>query len=1187
MPIRQILTDMINSPKTRTSNGNKKLLNPNLRFKLTLSIVLFGTLITGILSFLLYTTTRSQMRDDFKQRLLDIVSIGALSLNGETLDTLHLPEQEGNDQYLAIKGMLKGIKANTGDLHFVYTMRIDSEGRIMFVVDESDDPENIAHLGDIYTDASPFLRRNFKDMDTPLVENDFYTDRWGTWLTGYAPVFDSRGKRVGVLGVDVRADSIRNYEKKLLWLFITIFLLALLLSSSLGGILGKRLASPILELKEHAERIGNGDFETVVPVHSSDELGVLAKSFNATTGKLKELVNALQEEIQSRQAAEKKYRSIFENSIEGIFQSTLDGRLITVNPAFAELLGYVSPEDAVESITDIPRQLYANPDHRDEILSKINAESKVADFKIKMRKKDGGEIWTELTGRMIKGSDGETIIEGTLRDIGEKLAREEAEKEQQLAEAASQAKSEFLANMSHEIRTPMNAVMGLTHLALKTDLTEKQSDYLKKILSAARSLLKIINDILDFSKIEAGKLSIESIPIDVEEVMNSLADILSIKAEEKGLELLFKWDKNVPAALMGDPLRLEQILRNLVGNAIKFTENGNIVVAVRMEEPDETETGSQVKLRFSVTDTGIGLSETQIKNLFSSFSQADESITRKYGGTGLGLSICKKLVEMMGGRIWVESEPGSGSAFIFTAVFERQAEPQKQVVSYPADLKGMKVLVVDDNVTARDIICEMLESFSFRPFQAPSGEEALADLKSAQQEGDPYKLVIMDWKMPGMDGIQTAETIQDNRELSQIPSILMLTAYSHEEIQRKAEKSGIQSFLIKPVNPSLLFDAIMSAFSSSSEIQPRKEGGDRIEIQGLDQIRGASILLVEDYAINRQVATELLESEGFRVSSADHGQIAIEMLTGGGEKSPPYDLILMDLQMPVMDGLTATRKIRELPPEISEIPIVAMTAHALQSEKDKCFTAGMNDHIAKPIDPKNLIEVLAKWIKPGKREPVDHKKQTEKTGQTEILLKQSIHFDCASGLARVAGNRKLYLDLLKQFRDKFNDAANEIQALLMEKKVEAALGLAHAVKGMAGNLGANALQKSAGALEDALKNSRTSLLDELTSDFATELQLATDEIETLAEENRQEEKNIGGATDPTQRLKLMEELKTLIISDFGAALQKAEALKNIPETSGSKKLQESLLTQLENFEEEQALNTLEQLITQLTALPGE
>ena len=320
--------------------------------------------------------------------------------------------------------------------------------------------------------------------------------------------------------------------------------------------------------------------------------------------------------------------------------------------------------------------------------------------------------------------------------------------------------------------------------------------------------------------------------------MNSLADILSIKAEEKGLELLFKWDKNVPAALMGDPLRLEQILRNLVGNAIKFTENGNIVVAVRMEEPDETETGSQVKLRFSVTDTGIGLSETQIKNLFSSFSQADESITRKYGGTGLGLSICKKLVEMMGGRIWVESEPGSGSAFIFTAVFERQAEPRKQVVSYPADLKGMKVLVVDDNVTARDIICEMLESFSFRPFQAPSGEEALADLKSAQQEGDPYKLVIMDWKMPGMDGIQTAETIQDNRELSQIPSILMLTAYSHEEIQRKAEKSGIQSFLIKPVNPSLLFDAIMSAFSSSSEIQPRKEGGDRIEIQGLDQIRG-------------------------------------------------------------------------------------------------------------------------------------------------------------------------------------------------------------------------------------------------------------------------------------------------------------------------------------------------------------
>ena len=1131
------------------------------------------------------------MRSDFRQRLQDIVGLGALNIQGDLHASLRLPEQEGDPEYLAVKRVLKKIKASAEDIHFVYTMRTDPDGRIMFVVDESDDPEDIAHLGDIYSDASPFLQGHFSGLDGPLVEEAFYTDHWGTWLTGYAPIRDRKGRRVGVLGVDIKASRIWSHEKNLLILFLSIFLVSIALSSLLGVFLGNRLSAPILSLKEGAERIGQGDFESRIQVQSRDELGVLAVTFNGMTSRLEDLIGALQNEIASREAAEKKYRSIFDNAMEGIFQSTREGRLVTANPAFAQLLGYESPEEVVESITDIPGQLYANPGQRRELLSRLESAGQVSDFKIRIRRKDGSEIWSELTARIVHDAGAEPVIEGLLKDISEQLAREAAEKEQQVAEAASHAKSEFLANMSHEIRTPMNAVMGLTHLALKTELTTKQADYLKKIMHAAQSLLRIINDILDFSKIEAGKLTLETSSFDVEDVMNRLADILSFKADEKGLEMLFQLDSAVPHALRGDPLRLEQILINLANNAIKFTEKGNVLISIQKEAPEITDGSDQVRLRFSVKDTGIGLTKEQTEKLFQSFSQGDASITRKYGGTGLGLAICRRLAEMMNGRIWVESAPGEGSTFSFTAVFERQTEERGRAIGYPPDLQGMKVLVVDDNATARTIICEMLDSFSFRAFQSPSGLEALQDLEEAQNEGDPFKLVIMDWKMPGMDGIEASERIRNRKELSQMPSILMLTAYSREEIRQKAESVGVRNFLIKPVNPSLLFDAILSAFDTSGGLQPRQSSHRQREIEGLDAIRGSRILLAEDNPINREIATELLEAEGFEVHTASNGRIAVEMLSEEGH-APSYDLVLMDIQMPEMDGHTATGIIRKRPSETAHIPIVAMTAHALQSEKEKCLASGMNDHIAKPIDPNHLLEVLVQWIQPGRgKRAVPPRKRIDPI-EWDGLDFNLTHVDQTGGLNRVAGNRKLYRDLLFQFAEKHARAAEEIREHLDLGEIREAQALAHAVKGMAGNLGAVDVQRAAGDLESAVQEGRTESPDQRVDALRTSLDLIVAEINACRKADEREGQGGAGSPplqgeDPARTKRLLDELATLIPSDFGAALNHVEELKVLPRSAGMESALKTFLAHMEAFEETEALETLEEMRSRLNAEAGE
>ena len=952
---------------------------------------------------------------------------------------------------------------------------------------------------------------------------------------------------------------------------------SLSVSAGLGAVTARQLL--IIPVLHQSTLMGVLEIALLTPASARQQafLDALIPSVAANaeilSANLKTLELLQQTKLQAEElsAVEERTRLILSSVDEGILGMDTDGHATFLNSGGARMLGY-TPEELVGSAFH-KLVHYAHPDgtpfpREDCPMYKTSRDGqpRVVCDEVLWRK-DGTSFPVEYSTTAIL-KDGTAV--GTVvafRDITDRLrADAELRAAKETAEAATKAKSDFLANMSHEIRTPMNAIIGMTHLALKTNLTPKQTDYLVKVRSASQALLGIINDILDFSKIEAGKLDIEKIEFQFEDTLDNLSSIVSHKAQDKNLEFLISAQHDIPANLVGDPLRLGQILINLVNNAVKFTEHGEVMLSVGIEEQLE----DRVQLKFTVSDSGIGMTPEQCALLFQPFSQADTSTTRKYGGTGLGLSISKRLVEMMEGRIWAESERGVGSKFHFTAWFGiGSAKKRKRLIP---DLAGIRALVVDDNAQARTILTEMLQGFAIRSDAVASGEDAVREIAAADAH-DPYRLVLMDWYMHGMDGLEASRIIKRNDRLQNIPKIVMVTAFGREDIREKAEEIGIEGYLLKPVNASLLYDMMVELFGiAGADDEPSRA---KRQAAPEHNATGIRVLLVEDNEMNQQVATELLQSAGAIVTIANHGGEAVRLLTGK-DQPPPFDVVLMDIQMPEVDGITATKMIRSHP-ELQKLPVIAMTAHALVEERERCFAAGMNAHVAKPIDPDDLFSTLARWATPKPKAAAQTQPEPVRANEP-VPIPEIAGVNLMDGLNRVAGNRRLYRDLLSQFATKQAGAAAEIALALDGGDRQLAERTAHTVKGVAGNLGITGVQSAAQSLEKAIRESQETV-PALLDQFAAALRVQTTAIAKALEGSACEP----AAVPPAQPFNeenaalAIERLRALLAASDGDAQDAYQSLQTATAEVVEKQHFETLHEAINNFEFDAALAALDEI----------
>jgi len=805
-----------------------------------------------------------------------------------------------------------------------------------------------------------------------------------------------------------------------------------------------------------------------------------------------------------------KFKALYNHTFQLMGLIAPEGRVLSANEPAMDVAG-------VEK-DDIVGKLYWNTpwfSHSAELQEKVHdsvikaASGEFVRFEAQIRLKNNSLEYMDYSIKPVEDDSGNVIVlitEG--RDISNmKRLERELRDAKDRAEVATNTKNEFLANMSHEVRTPMNGVIAASELLSNEEISDKAKDYLRIINTSAYSLLEIINDILDVSKIEAGKLDLEIRDFKIEDILDKLISMFFPKTSKKFVELLVDIDPEIPIEFRGDELRLYQILVNLVSNAVKFTEKyGIIILGVKELEKISAES-DQGKFQFFVKDTGIGIAPENIEKIFEPFSQADASTTRNYGGTGLGLYICKQLVEMLGGEIWVESEVGKGSTFNFTAIFQKSPGKTKRKFIPPHELQGLNVLVVDDCKDSRSIMKKMLESFGFNVKSISSAEASLQRLKEDETRENPIDLVMMDWLMPGMDGMEAASIIKNDLKIN--VSIIMMTAFGRETQMLYAEKMGINGFLTKPICQSTLFDAIMDAFGKKKlKSQQVKKHITTIASIQKKRLRGFRVLVAEDNITNQEIALAILQGAGLIVTLVNNGKEAVAAV-----RKSQFDVMLMDIQMPVMDGYKATREIRKL--NLKDFPIIAMTAHAMKGDEEKCMKTGMNGYISKPVNQDMLFNALWRELK-NKKKPDAADKEKAGSGRAEKEALDGVSdkniLDAGQGvlppglpgininnaLAELKIDPVNFKRILVGFLKNNHGTVKKIKDAFKGNYLDRLLRLAHNIKGSSANIGAMELSEAAKKLEDACMNKKSKkVISELIDKFEAALNQVLESLKIL------------------------------------------------------------------------------------------
>jgi signal transduction histidine kinase/DNA-binding response OmpR family regulator/HPt (histidine-containing phosphotransfer) domain-containing protein/HAMP domain-containing protein len=938
--------------------------------------------------------------------------------------------------------------------------------------------------------------------------------------------------------------------------------LLLALSGIVAYLFGQHLAAPILQLTASAERISQGDLDHRAPSDGFGEIGRLAEAFNRMTESLVEARQDLEAKVQARTAElhTSEARLLEAQQLAQVGNWELD--LVSGKLRWSEEIFRLFEIDPRRFDASYEAFLNAiHPDDRDRVNQAYTdsvASHTAYEIAHRLRMPDGRIKWVNERCQTDYDAQGKPIrSSGTVQDISQ-LKRIEAAlvDAMQLAESASRAKSAFLANMSHEIRTPMNAILGMVRLLQDTGPTSQQRDYLAKVSAAAKALLGILNDILDYSKIEAGRMDIECIPMRLEEILQGTADLFGAQIEQKGLELFLDLDPGLPPVVLGDPLRLSQVLNNLLSNAVKFTSRGEIHLKV---EPAGGVAGP-LTLRFSVRDTGIGLSREQADRLFLPFTQGDESITRKYGGTGLGLSICRKLVELMGGELAVSSAEGQGSTFTFTLQVGR-------AVGVTADLQhleGARVLVVDDQETSRRILQELLRAWGVEARAAGSGREALAEIQAAEAEGRPFAAVLLDWGMPGLDPMEVVERLGRLAQPQAGAALLVMASrHQEDEVRAKIPSPRLGGFVAKPVVPSGLFNALLAALGSGIPAPSAAPAA----AAAVTRFAGGRILVAEDNITNQEVATAFLRGQGLEVAVAGDGHEVLEQL-----QIHAFDAVLMDLHMPGMDGLEATRRIREQP-ALRGLPVIAMTAAVLAEDRARCIGAGMNDFVAKPIDPEELHRCLRKWLPNLATAPALSESPSASP------LPNPPGFDLAAALQRLNGDAGLLVRLLRGFALEHAGTMDRLDALVREDRAAEAAAMLHALKGAAANLGAVDLAAAARRTEQELKSGQQpgSL-----AALATALDQAIAAIAALPDP-RSAQAPTGREAEPLAAL--LEALVPYLKQQELVPEELLHGLQGLAEAEPSGRRLARLLEQIDRFDHEGALASIARIVETLRPEP--